>query len=55
MTTLADQPFIHSAICTRAAMNILSLFWYSNVFLASGYSFNVCTYSESEHVKLYLQ
>ena len=29
-----------------------SLFWYPNVFLASIYSFNVCTCTEIEHVRL---
>ena len=37
---------------TKAATNIRLLFWYPNVFLASGYLFNVYANEEIEHVKL---
>ena len=38
-------------VLTRVATNIRSLSWFLNVFLASGYSFNVCACSKIEHVK----
>ena len=36
-------------INSKAAMNICLLFWYSNVFLVTGYSFNVCTCADIDY------
>ena len=44
----------YKSIKSRAAMNIRSVRIFARYFgiLASGYSFNVCTCAEIEHVKL---
>ena len=49
--------YIHTCVYVYLMYTILgvfirSLFWYPDVFLASGYSFNVCACVEIEHVTL---
>ena len=47
------ESYTHMYMYMYINLNIRSLFWYSNLFFASGCLFNVCACTEIEQVKIY--